>query len=99
MTLLAAGQIYSGWSTLKHSDAPVVLGAELSVIEAATFTLGAFLSKIQGWPEHPPYYPALDYQMPAAFFLAMATLALFWKRGTEPRSILFTAAMFGMAAL
>jgi hypothetical protein len=99
MTMLSAMQLQKGWSTLKHSDAPLVLGAELSVTQLASFTLSAFFKEIQRWPEHPTAYPDLTYQIPAYVVLALATLALFYRRGTEGRSILFTGGLFAVAAV
>lgn len=99
MTILSATQLQKGWSTLKHSDAPVVLGAELSVVEAGVFTLGAFFNGILKWPEHTAYYPDTTYQMPAFVVLAASTLALFWRRGSEARSVVFTGALFVVAAV
>lgn len=99
MTILSATQLQKGWSTLKHSDAPVVLGAELSVVEAGVFTLGAFFNGILKWPEHTAYYPDTTYQIPAFVVLAAATLALFWRRGSEARSVVFTGALFVVAAV
>jgi hypothetical protein len=99
MTMLSAMQLQKGWSTLKHSDAPLVLGAELSVTQLASFTLSAFFKEIQRWPEHPTAYPDLTYQIPAYVVLALATLALFHRRGTEGRSILFTGGLFAVAAV
>jgi hypothetical protein len=100
MTMLSAMQLQKGWSTLKHSDAPLVLGAELSVTQLASFTLSAFFKEIQGWSEHPAAaYPNLTYQIPAYVVLALATLALFHRRGTEGRSILFTGGLFAVAAV
>jgi hypothetical protein len=99
MTTLSAAQLQKGWSTLKHSDAPLVLGAELSVIQLVSFTLSAFFKEIKGWPEHPTFYPELDYQIPAYVMLALATLALFFRRGVEGRSILFTGGLFVVAAV
>jgi len=99
MTMLSAMQLQKGWSTLKHSDAPLVLGAELSVTQLASFTLSAFFKEIQGWPEHPTAYPDLTYQIPAYVVLALVTLALFHRRGTEGRSTLFTGGLFAVAAV
>ena len=99
MTMLSAMQLQKGWSTLKHSDAPLVLGAELSVTQLASFTLSAFFKEIQRWPEHPTAYPDLTYQIPAYAVLALATLALFYRRGTDGRSILFTGGLFAVAAV
>jgi hypothetical protein len=100
MTMLSAMQLQKGWSTLKHSDAPLVLGAELSATQLASFTLSAFFKEIQGWPEHPATaYPDLTYQIPVYVVLALATLALFYRRGTESRSILFTGGLFAVAAV
>ena len=99
MTMLSAIQLQKGWSTLKHSDAPLVLGAELSVTQLASFTLSAFLKEIQGWPEHSTLTPDLTYQIPAYILLALATLALFYRRGTEARSIAFTGGLFIVAAV
>jgi len=99
MTMLSAMQLQKGWSTLKHSDAPLVLGAELSVTQLASFTLSAFFKQIQDWPEHPAAYPDLAYQIPAYVVLALATLALFYRRGTEARSVLFTGGLFAVAAV
>jgi hypothetical protein len=99
MTLLSAIQLQNGWSTLDHSDVPLVLGAELSVTQLASFTLSAFFKEIQGWPEHPTTYPDLTYQIPAYAVLALATLALFYLRGTEARSILFTGGLFAIGAV
>jgi hypothetical protein len=99
MTMLSATQLQKGWSTLKHSDVLFVLGAELSVTQLASFTLSAFFRQIQGWPEHPNYYPVLTHQIPAYVVLALATLALFYRRGTEARSIAFTGGLFVVAAV
>lgn len=99
MTMLSATQLQKGWATLKHSDAPVVLAAELAVIEAGTFTLGAFFKMVKRWPEHPLYYPTLETQIPTYIVLALATLALFYKRGIVMREILFAGALFGVAAV
>ena len=99
MTMLSAMQLQKGWSTLKHSDAPLVLGAELSVTQMAAFTLSAFFKQIKGWPEHPASYPGLDRQIPTYALLALVTLVLFNRRGIEARSILFTAGLFGVAAV
>lgn len=84
---------------MKHSDAPVVLGAELAVMQAGTFTLGAFFNGILKWPEHALYYPDTTYQIPAFVALAAASLALLWRRGTDARSIVFTTVLFVTAAL
>ena len=97
--MLSAMQLQKGWSTLKLSDAPLVLGAELSVTQMAAFTLSAFFKQVQGWPEHPAHYPALNNQIPAYVVLALATLALLYRRGTEARSIFFTGGLFGVAAM
>lgn len=99
MTMLSATQLQKGWSTLKHSDAPVVLAAELAVIEAGTFTTGAFLRMVKRWPEHPVYYPTLETQIPTYIVLALATLGLLYKRGIVVREILFAGALFGVAAV
>jgi hypothetical protein len=63
--MLSATQLQKGWSTLKHSEAPLVLGAEL----------------------------------PVYVVLAVASLALLYRRGTEARSVVFTGALFGAAAV
>lgn len=97
--MLSATQLQKGWSTLKLSDAPLVLGAELSVTQLASFTLSAFFKEVKEWPEHPIYYPALSSQIPVYVVLAVATLALLYRRGTEARSVVFTGALFGVAAV
>lgn len=97
--MLSAMQLQKGWSTLKLSDAPLVLGAEMSVTQMAAFTLSAFFKQVKGWPEHPAHYPELAYQIPAYAVLALATLALFYRRGIEARSILFTGGLFAVAAV
>jgi hypothetical protein len=97
--MLSATQLQKGWSTLKHSDAPLVLGAELSVMQLATFTLSAYFREVQSWPEHSLNYPALSHQMPVYVVLAVASLALLYRRGTEARSVVFTGALFGAAAV
>lgn len=97
--MLAALQLQKGWTTLKHSDAPIVLGAELAVIEAAVFTLGGFFNGILKWPEHSVDYPDMSFQMPAFAVLALATMALLSRRGTEVRSIAFTGGLFVVAAV
>jgi hypothetical protein len=99
MTMLSATQLQKGWGTLKHSDAPLVLGAEISVIQLASFTLSAFFRQVQGWPEHPNYYPELDHQIPAYVVLVLATLALFYRRGTEARSIALSGGLFVVASV
>lgn len=99
MTMLAALQLQKGWTTLKHSDAPIVLGAELAVIEAAVFTLGGFFNGILKWPEHSVDYPDMSFQMPAFAVLALATMALLSRRGTEVRSVAFTGGLFVVAAV
>lgn len=99
MTILSATQLQKGWSTLKHSDAPVVLGAELAVMQAGTFTLGAFFNGILKWPEHAVYYPDTSYQIPAFVVLSLTTLGLFWRRGSDARSVVFTGALFVVAAV
>jgi hypothetical protein len=99
MTMLSATQLQKGWSTLKHSDAPLVLGAELSVMQLAAFTLSAFFKEVQSWPEHPLHYPDLSRQIPLYVVLAVASLALLYRRGTEARSVVFTGALFGVAAV
>jgi hypothetical protein len=99
MTVLSATQLQKGWSTLKHSDAPLVLGAELSVMQLAIFTLSAFFKEVQNWPEHSFNYPALSSQVPLYVVLAFASLALLYRRGTEARSVVFTGALFGVAAV
>jgi hypothetical protein len=99
MTVLSATQLQKGWTTLKHSDAPLVLGAELSVTQLAFFTMSAFFKEVQKWPEHPLYYPALSRQIPVYVVLALATLALLYRRGTKARSLVFTGALFGVAAM
>lgn len=99
MTMLSATQLQKGWSTLRHTDAPLVLGAELSVTQLATFTLGAFFKEVQSWPEHSLHYPALSLQIPVYVVLAVASLALLYRRGTEARSLVFTGALFGVAAV
>jgi hypothetical protein len=97
--MLSATQLQKGWSTLKHSDAPLVLGAELSVMQLAAFTLSAFFKEVQSWPEHPLYYPDVSRQIPVYVVLAVASLALLYRRGTEARSVVFTGALFVVAAV
>ena len=99
MTMLSATQLQKGWTTLKHSDAPLVLGAELSVMQLPTFTLSAFFKEVKNWPEHSLDYPALSLQIPVYVVLAVASLALLYRRGTEARSVVFTGALFGAAAV
>lgn len=84
---------------LKDSDAPIVLGAEMAVVEAAVFTVGAFFSGILAWPEHPVNYPDMSYQIPAFAALGLATVALLWNKGTEARSVVFTGVLFVVAAV
>jgi hypothetical protein len=41
----------------------------------------------------------LSHQMPVYVVLALASLALLYRRGTEARSVVFTGALFGAAAV
>lgn len=50
-------------------------------MQLAAFTLSAFFKEIQSWPEHPLHYPDLSRQIPVYVVLAVASLALLYRRG------------------
>lgn len=98
MTLLSATQLYSGWTALSRSDAPLVLGAELSVAQMGVFTLGAFFNMVLKWPEQPAWYPGLEWQVPGFGLLALASCVVLRGRGCEGRVVGFTGVLFVVAA-